>query len=185
MGVICINYTNMSRLITLVFLFAINFSSAQNNFTGSKISVTDAKEILAHHNKVRKNVGAAALIWSSKLSAYAQSWANHLARSNNCEIKHRTECGEDGKNYGENIFWGSSSDYYKPIEASLSWYSEIKKYSYAKLNENNWDRAGHYTQMVWKDTKEVGVGVAICSNGGIIVVANYYPAGNVIGQYPY
>ena len=160
-------------------------SFAQVTNTGSKISVKDAQEILAHHNKVRKKVGSPALIWSTKLAAYAQSWADHLANENNCEIEHRAVCGEDGKIYGENIFWGSSATSFKPIDASLSWYSEIKKYTYAKLNESNWQDTGHYTQMVWKNTNEMGVGVAVCPNGAIIIVANYYPAGNYMGQYPY
>ncbi|MEI6088085.1 MAG: CAP domain-containing protein [Bacteroidota bacterium] len=45
--------------------------------------------------------------------------------------------------------------------------------------------SGHYTQMVWKNTKEVGVGVSTCPNGAIIIVANYFPAGNYMRQFPY
>jgi pathogenesis-related protein 1 len=172
-------------LLSLIFFCHYSFAQSSIDFTGSKIKTKDAQEILDHHNKIRKDLGVEALSWSPKLSAYAQAWAEHLSKSNNCEIEHRTQCGENGKTYGENIFWGSSAEYYKPIQASLSWFSEVKYYSYRKLNENNWHKAGHYTQMIWKDTKEMGVGVAICSNGSLIVVANYYPAGNYIGQYPY
>jgi hypothetical protein len=39
--------------------------------------------------------------------------------------------------------------------------------------------------MVWKTTREVGVGVAYCQSGGIIIVASYYPTGNMMGEYPY
>ena len=36
--------------------------------------------------------------------------------------------------------------------------------------------AGHFTQVVWKSSRELGVGVA--SNGGrVLVVANYDPPG--------
>jgi len=177
----------MSRVLILTALFLIHFSYAQKtiNVTGSKITPQDAEAILNHHNKVRKDLGIAPLTWNPKLAAYAQAWADYLATSNNCDIKHRTECGENGLIYGENIYWGSSSAIYKPIDASITWYNEIKDYTYARLNENNMDGTGHYTQMIWKDTKEVGVGVAICPNGAIIVVANYYPAGNVIDQFPY
>ena len=183
--VTCRNKSIMSRSIFFILVFLGNQSFAQVNNTGSNLSVKDAQEILAHHNKVRKKVGSPALSWNTKLSAYAQSWADHLANENNCEIEHRAVSGQDGKTYGENIFWGSSAASFKPVDASLSWYSEIKKYSYAKLNGSNWHNTGHYTQMVWKNTQEVGVGVAICPNGAIIIVANYYPAGNYMGQYPY
>ena len=43
--------------------------------------------------------------------------------------------------------------------------------------------SGHFTQVVWKDSKHLGVGKARSSNGKIIVVANYDPPGNFIGQY--
>lgn len=42
---------------------------------------------------------------------------------------------------------------------------------------------GHFTQVVWKDSKELGVGCTKAKNGKIYVVANYYPPGNYIGCY--
>ena len=153
--------------------------------TGSNIKAKDAGLILEHHNSIRKEKGEAALSWSTTLAAYAQQWADHLAKDNNCEIRHRVECGQNGQQYGENIFWGSSAAAYAPVEASYSWYGEKKGYRYRKISGSSGYSTGHYTQMIWKDTQQMGVGVAICPNGAIIVVANYYPAGNVIGQYPY
>lgn len=37
---------------------------------------------------------------------------------------------------------------------------------------------GHFTQVVWKATKRLG-----CGQAGKFVVCNYYPAGNVQGQF--
>ncbi len=176
----------MFRMLFIVgCLFCSTAFTQTSNITGSNISNQQATQILQHHNKVRQEVGVAALVWNNQLATYAQNWADYLANNNNCIMKHRTNAGEDGKPYGENIFWGSSSTYFKPIDASIDWYNEKKIYRYQKLNNTNWHNTGHYTQMVWQDTKEVGVGVAVCPNGGLIVVANYYPVGNVITQYPY
>ena len=176
----------MNKLFFLLScLFCCTAFSQITDNTGSKISREQATQILQHHNKVRQEVGSEALVWSNQLATYAQNWADYLANNNNCTMKHRTNAGEGNKPYGENIFWGSSSSYYKPIDASLAWYSEKKFYKYQKLNNNNWYKTGHYTQMIWKNTREVGVGVAVCPNGGLIVVANYYPVGNVITEYPY
>ena len=47
--------------------------------------------------------------------------------------------------------------------------------------------AGHFTQVVWKGSEELGVGRATYNDGKFnyeIVVANYYPAGNMMGAFP-
>jgi pathogenesis-related protein 1 len=173
--------------LLIVFILLAQQVTAQTHIinTGSNIKDKDAEIILAHHNTIRDEKKLPALSWSPSLAAYAQNWADHLAKNNNCTIKHRAFSGENGMVYGENIFWGSSAEVYAPAEASYSWYSEKKQYSYRKINTAKWYGTGHYTQMMWKTTREMGVGVAICPNGAIIVVANYFPAGNVVGEYPY
>jgi hypothetical protein len=35
------------------------------------------------------------------------------------------------------------------------------------------------------DTNEMGLGIATCPTGGVIIVANYNPPGNFVGSYPY
>lgn len=42
---------------------------------------------------------------------------------------------------------------------------------------------GHFSQMVWRSSTEIGVGKAKTRCGKIFVVANYKPAGNVIGEF--
>jgi len=43
-------------------------------------------------------------------------------------------------------------------------------------------RSGHFTQLVWKSSREVGIGRSQSRDGKCFVVANFYPAGNYIGQ---
>jgi len=51
-------------------------------------------------------------------------------------------------------------------------------------NPPNLSEVGHFTQLVWRNSKRVGFGFAKTGNSkGMIVVANYDPAGNYKGQY--
>jgi uncharacterized protein YkwD len=172
----------MKRIIVPLALFCLiaPYAAAQ---TGSALSQAEAQQALDYHNKVRKDVGTKPLTWSTELAAYAQEWADKLAR-NNCAFEHRT--GENRvKSYGENIFWGSSASAYNAVSACESWYREIDQYVHGELTDDNWSVAGHYTQMVWYSTQEVGIGSATCDNGAVIIVANYNPPGNYIGQKAY
>lgn len=40
---------------------------------------------------------------------------------------------------------------------------------------------GHFTQVVWKSTTEVGVGLAMVGNA-VFVVGQYSPAGNISNE---
>jgi hypothetical protein len=43
---------------------------------------------------------------------------------------------------------------------------------------------GHYSQIVWKTTTKVGCGFAE-SNGSDVLVCDYAPPGNVMGERAY
>jgi pathogenesis-related protein 1 len=151
--------------------------------TGSKASQQDAQIALDHHNKVRKDVGTPPLEWSIELAKYAQAWADELAKRN-CAFEHRPDSGPWAGTYGENIFWGSASGY-TLLSASENWYDEIQVYKHGPISDVNFPAAGHYTQMVWKNTKNVGIGIATCKSGAVLIVANYDPSGNYWGEKAY
>ena len=149
---------------------------------GSNLSLEEVQQLLRLHNKVRGDVGVGPVTWSKKLAIYAQEWANHLA-STNCKLKHRPNSGKWKQEYGENLFMGAGG-YYGVADAVKAWESEKKYYRGQTLNPSNWYDSGHYTQMVWKNSKEIGCAKVEC-NGNIIVVCNYDPPGNILGQKPY
>lgn len=62
------------------------------------------------------------------------------------------------------------------------WYNEIEKYDFNRPGFSG--ETGHFTQVVWKDSKQLGVGYATANNGFAVCVANYFPAGNFEGQFP-
>lgn len=86
--------------------------------------------------------------------------------------------------YGENLFASFSSDASyvpTPREAIKSWYDEIKMHKFNSETINM--ETLHFSQVVWKDTTDVGIAMAKGKKGMIFVVANYEPRGNTVGDF--
>ncbi|MDM8566383.1 CAP domain-containing protein [Candidatus Halobeggiatoa sp. HSG11] len=136
--------------------------------------------ILEAHNVWRKKVGVPYLKWSSEAAKLAQKWANDLKNNNNCEMKHNPKRG----NFGENIY---RSKGFNPTTTEVvdAWGNEVADYNYSKNTCKTDKVCGHYTQVVWETTEEVGCGKVNCSGRKQIWVCNYSPPGNVVGKKPY
>jgi pathogenesis-related protein 1 len=152
------------------------------------------KDMIETHNQIRTKLSVSDLTWSDNLAGYAQIWANHLATENECKIKHRPQSGEYAQRYGENIYWSSAlmwSNDTREVQATTSkqvvtsWADEEKDYNYANNSCKSGAMCGHYTQVVWRSSKQVGCAAAICPDKGQIWLCNYDPAGNYVGQKPY
>lgn len=142
----------------------------------STVSSTDSlsdnasKLLSAHNNKRALHKDTPSLTWSTELETYAQNYADQYDCSGT--LVH------SGGPYGENLALGYG------IEGAVdAWYSEIKYYNYN--NPGFSEDTGHFTQLVWKSSTEVGCGVKSCGGvWGDYVVCSYNPAGNVIGEFP-
>ncbi|XP_071207332.1 GLI pathogenesis-related 2 isoform X1 [Salvelinus alpinus] len=128
------------------------------------------REFVDAHNDYRRKHGAPPLALSRDLCNSAQKWADHLLSIKS--LKHSST------NHGENLYYAYSSTPKKPVgkDAVDSWYSEIKDYHFNKPGFSS--GTGHFTQVVWKDCSEVGVGLAT-DGQTIFVVGQYHPAGNM------
>jgi uncharacterized protein YkwD len=135
-----------------------------------------SRDMLARHNAVRARVGMPPLAWSARLAARAQDWADTLlARGQFIHRPHST--------YGENLFemTGATAS---PGQVVDAWAAESRNYDYASNRCSG--VCGHYTQIVWRDTREVGCAVARGRGRGREVwVCNYDPPGNWVGRRPY
>ncbi|MBL7990862.1 MAG: hypothetical protein JNN25_05455 [Candidatus Kapabacteria bacterium] len=175
----------MKYVLSLLSVFVLAFMGIllPQNLSAQTVSADEAQRIVDYHNTVRKEVGAPPVEWSPELAAFAQEWANYIA-ANGCAMQHRPISGKWAQKYGENVFWGAGKAY-TVIDAAQSWYGEKKFWKGGKLSNRNWSKSGHYTQMVWAATMKIGVGKAVCKNGATIIVANYDPRGNMMGEKPY
>lgn len=138
-------------------------------------------ECLCWHNEYRMRHGAPALTISSELCEMASQWANHLASTN--ELYYQI-----GTNYGQNIFCCPANSLLTDLsgqEVATYWYSTSRRYDYFKeshlLHTNV--NTGHFSQMVWRASRYFGVSKSISKTGKLFVVAYYYPAGNVMGEF--
>ncbi|MDD2829371.1 MAG: CAP domain-containing protein [Sulfuricurvum sp.] len=141
-------------------------------------------EIVATHNSVRAEVGVPSITYSAEVAASAQSWADHLKSTNNCKMTH-----SNGSN-GENLFWaggwsnGPAQDI-RSADPVSAWANEKRDYDHGKNECAVGKVCGHYTQLVWKNSTQVGCGMAMCPNNDQVWVCQYAPAGNWVGQKPY
>ncbi len=131
-----------------------------------------AQQFVAAHNRVRAKHCAGPLTWSTKLAAYAQKWADSL-EAKGCAF------GHSGGPYGENLAAGTEG-VLDPEATVAMWYDEIKQYKFPDGGFSM--QTGHFTQVVWRGTKQVGCGHAQCK-GNDIWVCEYDPPGNWDGEY--
>jgi len=84
---------------------------------------------------------------------------------------------------GENIYATTSSNVV-PADAVTAWMSEASKFDYTTDNITD---AGHYTQVVWRDSVRIGCAIVNCPNLQFndSVLCDYAPGGNNINQKPY
>lgn len=157
----------------------------------SSLNVTTVRRTaLSKHNAYRATHHSPKLTQAGSLNTTAQSWAEYLAT--NALFEHSSP--NQRNNAGENLYvyytTGSSiSATTLANETVKAWYDEVADYDYA--NPGFSSETGHFTQVVWKSTTQLGCGAAqgrATLNGttynAFYVVCHYAPAGNFTGQFP-
>jgi len=114
------------------------------------------------------------LTWSTSLADYAQRWSDTLAQNDGFYHSRGP--------YGENLSligggYNSEDKTSVVINAINMWYNEIRDYDW----EMAWFtmETGHFSQSVWKNTRQIGIAIAANSRGNIVVTAEYFPPGNI------
>ena len=134
--------------------------------------------MVSAHNQVRATVASPALRWSSALAQQAQRWADHLRSAMSCAMAH-----SHAENVGENLAWASGQRL-TPASVVGMWANEARDFDPVSGRCASGSVCGHYTQVVWKSTREVGCGMASCGRNEVWV-CNYSPPGNWVGEHPF
>ncbi|KAB2622246.1 hypothetical protein D8674_024428 [Pyrus ussuriensis x Pyrus communis] len=118
------------------------------------------QEFIMAHNEIRRAENMKPLVWNDKMAQLAEDRAKK--QDHDCGMRHSSYQG-----MGENLLWGYKA-HWQPREACEP------------------DKAcDHYTQIIWKDTEQVGCARYKCSSGSLLVVCEYYLPGNWVGMDPY
>nr|VFK38092.1 MAG: pathogenesis-related protein 1 [Candidatus Kentron sp. SD]VFK42840.1 MAG: pathogenesis-related protein 1 [Candidatus Kentron sp. SD] len=179
-----------SVLSILAFLLSASMASHAANREPKDM----ADHMIRAHNQIRQSLDLEGLTWSEPIAAYARQWAKHLATRGGCAMKHRPRTGKYAQRYGENIYWASPtrwSDGRREVQSIdpgvpvKRWADEAANYDYPTNTCGPGKVCGHYTQVVWRNSKQLGCAMALCPDKGQIWVCNYDPPGNYIGEKPY
>lgn len=125
--------------------------------------------ILNSTNTYRTQHNATSLHWNKTLASFAAKYLKDEHPT--CKFAH------SGGPYGENIAMG-----YKNASAVVeAWGDERDEYNFDDQGFS--EKTGHFTQLVWKNTTSVGCGRELCGEKGWFTVCEYWPRGNVEGEY--
>ena len=139
--------------------------------------------MLREHNEARDEVGVEPMELDDDLSEQALAYAEELAASGLFE--HSASSDRPGQ--GENL-WAGTASAFSFEQMADGWISEKQYYIHDNFpyvsNTGNWQDVGHYTQIIWRNTTQLGCGIATGQNRDVLV-CRYAPPGNVIGQRAY
>mmetsp|Transcript_3592 Transcript_3592/g.7886 ORF Transcript_3592/g.7886 Transcript_3592/m.7886 type:complete len:192 (-) Transcript_3592:272-847(-) len=139
----------------------------------------DPNAAIEAHNRKRDLHGAPPLTWSDTCAQHALAAAKVCADQNCLQHQNASEYNE-----GQNLYmaWSSGGGAaYGAKDAVKSWYDEVADYDFGNPGFDG--STGHFTQLVWKGTTQVGMAKAVASDGSVYIAANYSPAGNMMGDF--
>ncbi|KFR13648.1 Cysteine-rich venom protein pseudechetoxin-like, partial [Opisthocomus hoazin] len=144
----------------------------------STSKVDQQKLIVDKHNALRRGVNPTAsnmlrMQWSPAAAKNAQNWANNCTLSHSPANMRRTtvQCGE-------NLFMSSAP--FPWSDVTQAWYNEEKDFIYGTGAKRPGAVIGHYTQLIWYNSYQIGCGVAYCPRNQFhyFYVCQYCPPGN-------
>lgn len=173
----------MARHRATIRLAALALPLAAPLLLGNADSGGFEARLLAAQNRERAAHGIEPLGWDTGLARSAQAWADRLADTGafaHAPVDRR-------RPIGENLWIGSRGRY--SLEAMVdAWTREKRNFKPGAFPDNSVtgrvEDVGHYTQVMWRDTRQVGCAVARGARADVLV-CRYGEAGNRMGERPF
>lgn len=147
-------------ILLLVAIFSYRIS-------GIDITI-NIDRVMDHINEYRRLHQAPKLVYSTKISIVSQNWTDYMA--NEQVFRHSDSM------YGENLAMMPSNGTESLIQSIDMFYSEVVNYDY--YNPGYTTDTGHFTQLVWINSKEIGLGITTSINRYTYICTNFNPPGN-------
>ena len=151
--------------------------------TDHRFRIDPTRQLLDAHNRERVRLNLPKLKWNRHLQREAEEWGRELSRRG--RLEHASKRLRNGT--GENLWMGEAGIWDVDTMVNL-FIDEKKHYRHGNFPDisrtGRWSDVAHYTQVIWRDTQEVGCAV-VTERGWDVLVCRYWPAGNVWGRRAY
>ena len=141
------------------------------------------QRVLIAHNQERMALGLQPLSWNPALAQSAQQWADYLAATGRFEHAPENRRTPEGEN-----LWAGTRGYFQPEAMVGAWIREKQFFRPGIFPDNSTTGrvadVGHYTQLIWRATTQVGCAEAASARDDILV-CRYSEAGNYRGESPF
>ena len=139
--------------------------------------------LLKAQNAQRAALHVPPLKWDDSLARDARVWARELAVTGRFE--HSPDSPDQEPQGEESV--GRSPRAFSPEAMVALWSAERRDYRPGVFPDNSRsgdvENVGHYTQMIWRSTRQVGCATAVGRHEEFLV-CRYSDAGNVYGERP-
>eukprot|EP00117_Sycon_ciliatum_P020334 scpid83784/ scgid18144/ Peptidase inhibitor 16; Cysteine-rich protease inhibitor len=163
-----------SRLFLCTLVLVVLCTGLQR----AQARLTSAQEVamLAAHNNARSSVSPKPctplvdLTWSSALASVAQAYTDRCIYAHNGKRVADAGSAFTRRGVGENLYLGVASTLSGPWgldtdadHVVANWDKEKKDYNFTTNTCRPNKMCGHYTQLVWSNTTQVGCGAKMCT----------------------
>ena len=135
-------------------------------------------DVLKQHNKIREKYKREQLKLNNDLTTLAQKYADNFDLLEEYNFHFENDQNQYiGINY--KLFDGDISEINKICKEWIDEGKGCEENSVIKYSS----KTKHFTQIIWKNTKNIGLGYSELNNNKKIFIAFYYPVGNILNEF--